>query len=174
MDFNKKNIRKTVEEIRWKEWMRDAVSLRNKTPQETLKMMFELCEFTQKLKGVTNEKLWKNGYGLYRNIRYRNIQPLHQYFSSALGQLIYICMSHLRHQGGNMDIQQQKELYVVDYDLPATNERRQFYRYLKKVSLARSHNAHHANVYKCVLVAEHPIRQMQKIQCFHVPNEMYK
>jgi hypothetical protein len=57
MDFNKKNIRKTVEEIRWKEWMRDAVSLRNKTPQETLKMMFELCEFTQKLKGVTNEKL---------------------------------------------------------------------------------------------------------------------
>ena len=57
MDFNKKNIRKTVEETRWKEWMRDAVFLRNKTPQETLKMMFELCEFTQKLKGVTNEKL---------------------------------------------------------------------------------------------------------------------
>jgi hypothetical protein len=127
-------------------------------------------------------------------------QPLHQYFSSALGQLIYICMSHLRHQGGNMDIQQQKELYVVDYDLPATNERRQFYRYLKKVlktchwgkssnsvvlvddlhtalsilELARAHNAHHANVYKCVLLAEHPIRQMQKIQCFHVPDEMYK
>ena len=46
-----------MEETRWKEWMRDAVSLRNKTPQETLKMMFELCEFTQKLKGVTNEKL---------------------------------------------------------------------------------------------------------------------
>jgi hypothetical protein len=57
MDFNKEDIRKTVEETRWKEWMRDAVSLRNKTPQETLKMMFELCEFTQKLKGVTNEKL---------------------------------------------------------------------------------------------------------------------
>ena len=99
-----------------------------------------------------------------------------------------------------MDIQQQKELYVVDYDLPATNERRQFYRYLKKVlrtchwgkssnsvilvgdlhtalsklELARSLNAHPVNVYKCVLVAEHPLRQMQKIQCFHVPNEMYK
>lgn len=54
---NKEELRKKVEETRWKEMVRDAISLRNKSPQETLKMMFELCEFTQKLRRAVNEKL---------------------------------------------------------------------------------------------------------------------
>lgn len=70
----------------------------------------------------------------------------------------------------------QMKLYVVDYDLPEGSERRQFYRYLKKVliechwkkssnsvilldnlhaalavlELARACNAYNANVYECV------------------------
>ena len=48
--YNKEELRKKVEETRWKEMVRDATSLRDKSPQETLKMMVELCEFTQKLR----------------------------------------------------------------------------------------------------------------------------
>lgn len=57
MVHNKKEFRKKVEEIRWKERVRDALSLREKSPQETLKMMFELCEFTQKLRRAVNEEI---------------------------------------------------------------------------------------------------------------------
>lgn len=56
MVYNKEDVRKKSEEIRWKENVRDSISLRNKSPQETLKMMFELCEFTQKLRRAVNEK----------------------------------------------------------------------------------------------------------------------
>lgn len=111
------------------------------------------------------------------NVHFFIRQRPHQYFSTALGQLIYICMSHVRHnKGDSMTFSHLKEVYVVDYDLPAGNGRRQFYRYLKKVlagcnwkkssdsvilvdnlcaalavlALARAWNAHHANVYKCV------------------------
>lgn len=55
--YNKEELRKKVEETRWKEMVRDATSLRDKSPQETLKMMFELCEFTQKLRRAANEGL---------------------------------------------------------------------------------------------------------------------
>ncbi|MBU7009075.1 MAG: hypothetical protein HXS46_00175 [Theionarchaea archaeon] len=57
MVHNKKELRKKVEEIRWKEEVRDALSLKGKSPQETLRMMFELCEFTQKLRRAANEKV---------------------------------------------------------------------------------------------------------------------
>jgi hypothetical protein len=57
MAFNKEELRKRVEETRWREHVRDARSLRGKSPQETLKMMFELCEFTQKLRRAANEKI---------------------------------------------------------------------------------------------------------------------
>ena len=57
MVCNKEKLRKKVEETRWKEMVRDATLLREKSPQETLKMMFELCEFTQKIRGTVNEKL---------------------------------------------------------------------------------------------------------------------
>jgi hypothetical protein len=57
MVFNKEELRKHVEETRWREHVRDALSLRGKSPQETLKMMFELCEFTQKLRRAVNEKI---------------------------------------------------------------------------------------------------------------------
>ena len=80
-------------------------------------------------------------------------------------------MSHV----GQGDSMKSQSLYIVDYDLPKGNKRRQFYRYLKRVlnecrwkkssdsvilvdnlrtalavvDLARAYNAHHANVYKC-------------------------
>ena len=57
MVHNKEELRKKVEETRWKEMVRDAISLREKSHQETLKMMFELCEFTQKIGRAVNEKL---------------------------------------------------------------------------------------------------------------------
>ncbi len=57
MEFSREELRKRVEEIRWRENARDALSLRGKSPQETLKMMFELCEFTQKLRRAVNEKI---------------------------------------------------------------------------------------------------------------------
>jgi len=57
MAHSKEELRKKIEEIRWKESVRDAISLREKSPQETLKMMFELCEFTQKLRRAANEKV---------------------------------------------------------------------------------------------------------------------
>jgi hypothetical protein len=52
-----REIRKKVEETRWKEEIRDALSLRKRSPQETLRMMFELCEFTQKLRRAADENL---------------------------------------------------------------------------------------------------------------------
>lgn len=55
--YNKKELRKKVEEIRWKEMVRDATSLSDKSPQETLKMMFELCEFIQEVRRTAYEKL---------------------------------------------------------------------------------------------------------------------
>ena len=57
MVSNKEELRKRVEETRWREGVRDAVSLKGKSPQETLKMMFELCEFTQKLRRAANEEI---------------------------------------------------------------------------------------------------------------------
>lgn len=53
----KEELRKRVEETRWKERVRDARSLRNKSPQETLEMLFELCEFTQELRRAADENL---------------------------------------------------------------------------------------------------------------------
>jgi hypothetical protein len=57
MVHNKEALRKRVEETRWKEGVRNAISLRGKSPQKTLKMMFELCEFTQNLRRAANEKI---------------------------------------------------------------------------------------------------------------------
>jgi hypothetical protein len=44
MVYNKEELRNRVEETRWQQGVRDALSLRGKSPEETLKMMFELCE----------------------------------------------------------------------------------------------------------------------------------
>lgn len=57
MASNKEELRKKVKETRWREQVRDAKSLRGKSPQETLKIMFELCEFTQKLRRAVDEKI---------------------------------------------------------------------------------------------------------------------
>ncbi len=87
-------------------------------------------------------------------------------------------MSHVGQKGDRMD-SETGEMYVVDYDLPEGSGRRQFYRYIKRIlrechwkkssnsvilvdnprtalailELARACNAHHANVYQCVLLA---------------------
>jgi hypothetical protein len=56
MESTKQELRKKVEEARCKERMKEAYSLKDKSPSEKLKMMFELCEFTQKLRRAANEK----------------------------------------------------------------------------------------------------------------------
>ncbi|MFQ6063835.1 MAG: hypothetical protein ACE5J9_11795 [Methanosarcinales archaeon] len=57
--MNKEEFRKRIKEIREKEWIRDALLLRNKKPEETLKIMFDLCEFAAKINKVKNENLGK-------------------------------------------------------------------------------------------------------------------
>ncbi|MFH1774727.1 MAG: hypothetical protein ABH874_07210 [Methanobacteriota archaeon] len=42
-------FRKKVEERREREWIRDSLLLRNKTPEETLRIMFDLVDFAEKL-----------------------------------------------------------------------------------------------------------------------------
>ena len=46
---SKEEIRRKIAEQREKEWIRDAVLLRNKKPEESLKACFHLIEFSQKL-----------------------------------------------------------------------------------------------------------------------------
>jgi hypothetical protein len=55
--YNNQEIRKKVEETRRREEIRDALSLQKRSPQETLKMMFELCEFTQKVRRAADGNL---------------------------------------------------------------------------------------------------------------------
>ncbi|MFQ6120096.1 MAG: hypothetical protein ACE5KE_09445 [Methanosarcinales archaeon] len=50
--MNKEEFRKRIKEIREKEWIRDALLLRNKKPEETLKIMFDLCDFAAKINKV--------------------------------------------------------------------------------------------------------------------------
>ncbi|MFQ6129084.1 MAG: hypothetical protein ACE5QW_09310 [Thermoplasmata archaeon] len=46
-------IRKEVRRRREAELERDARSLRDKTPEDTLRMFFDMCEFVQKLSRVS-------------------------------------------------------------------------------------------------------------------------
>lgn len=57
MELTKQELRKKVKETRSKERMKEAYSLKDKSPSEKLKMMFELCEFTQKLRRAANEEI---------------------------------------------------------------------------------------------------------------------
>lgn len=46
--MDKSQIRKKFREQWEREWIRDAMHLRNKKPEETLKAMFDLCNFAEK------------------------------------------------------------------------------------------------------------------------------
>jgi len=47
--MKKEELRARVREERESEWIRDSVMLRAKKPEDTLRILFDLCEFTQKL-----------------------------------------------------------------------------------------------------------------------------
>jgi len=42
-------FRRKVREVRAKEWRRDALLLRGKTPEETIRVMFDLVNFAEKI-----------------------------------------------------------------------------------------------------------------------------
>lgn len=42
-------FRRRVKEVRAKEWRRDALLLRGKTPEETIRVMFDLVNFAEKI-----------------------------------------------------------------------------------------------------------------------------
>lgn len=42
-------FRKKVREVRAREWRRDALLLRNRTPEETISTMFDLVNFAEKV-----------------------------------------------------------------------------------------------------------------------------
>jgi hypothetical protein len=50
--MNKKLFREKVKELREREWVRDALLLRNRTQKESLRTMFDLCRFAEKLSKV--------------------------------------------------------------------------------------------------------------------------
>ena len=47
--MNKEELRARIKEEREKEWIRDSLMLRDKKPEDTLKMLFDLCEFADRL-----------------------------------------------------------------------------------------------------------------------------
>jgi hypothetical protein len=47
--MNKEELRAKIKEEREREWIRDSLMLRDKTPEDTLEILFNLCEFAQKL-----------------------------------------------------------------------------------------------------------------------------
>lgn len=53
--MNKKDLREKIKEEREREWIRDSLMLRDKKPEDTLKMLFDLCEFAQKLAKGTDK-----------------------------------------------------------------------------------------------------------------------
>jgi hypothetical protein len=47
--MQKEELREKIREEREREWIRDSLVLRDKRPEDTLKTLFDLCEFAQKL-----------------------------------------------------------------------------------------------------------------------------
>ncbi|MBA7514139.1 hypothetical protein ES705_06164 [subsurface metagenome] len=47
--MNKEELRARIKEEREKEWIRDSLMLRDKKPEDTLKMLSDLCEFADRL-----------------------------------------------------------------------------------------------------------------------------
>ncbi len=47
--MNKSEFRRKFREQWEREWIRDAILLRNKKPEETLEAMFDLCDFAEEI-----------------------------------------------------------------------------------------------------------------------------
>lgn len=54
--MDKDSVRRRVRAERDREWLRDAILLKGKTPEETLLFLFDLCEFARSLSAVTETK----------------------------------------------------------------------------------------------------------------------
>ena len=54
-EVNKEQLREKIREEREREWIRDSLMLRDKRPGDTLKTLFDLCEFAQKLGSRTDK-----------------------------------------------------------------------------------------------------------------------
>ncbi|MEA2032694.1 MAG: hypothetical protein U9N41_03805 [Euryarchaeota archaeon] len=52
--MEKQQLREKIKEEREREWIRDSLMLRDKRPRDTLKTLFDLCEFAQKLASRQN------------------------------------------------------------------------------------------------------------------------
>jgi len=52
--MEKQQLREKIKEEREREWIRDSLMLRDKRPSDTLKTLFDLCEFAQKLASRQN------------------------------------------------------------------------------------------------------------------------
>jgi hypothetical protein len=52
--LNKQQLREKIREEREREWIRDSLMLRDKRPGDTLKTLFDLCDFAQKLANRQN------------------------------------------------------------------------------------------------------------------------
>ncbi len=50
--MDKEAFRRKVKEIRERDWIRDSLLLRDKTPEESLKIMFDMVKFGEKLREV--------------------------------------------------------------------------------------------------------------------------
>lgn len=53
--MKKEELRARIKEEREREWIRDSLMLRDKKPEDTLEIMFDLCEFAQKLAKGTDK-----------------------------------------------------------------------------------------------------------------------
>lgn len=53
--MKKEELREKIKEEREREWIRDSLMLRDKKPEDTLEILFNLCEFAQKLARRTDK-----------------------------------------------------------------------------------------------------------------------
>lgn len=53
--MKKEELRKKIREEREREWIRDSLMLRDKGAGDTLEIVFDLCEFAQKLAKRTDK-----------------------------------------------------------------------------------------------------------------------
>jgi hypothetical protein len=54
--MDKEKFRKKIREESEREWIKTSFQLRDKKPEETLKAMFDLCNFAEKIHNARKEK----------------------------------------------------------------------------------------------------------------------
>ncbi len=65
---SKEELREKIKEEREREWIRDSLMLRDKRPEDTLKILFDLCEFADRLNKNSSVKE-KDAGGLEEALR---------------------------------------------------------------------------------------------------------